>query len=319
MSPPDSPPHDVLRAAIDQRRATAPDFPLTVHRWINGPGDGAPAGLALDRYGDDLVVHARETVDPSVVRAYADAADDVLSPRSIVLKSWAAKVADSTSQVLRGPVPPTVEVQESDAHFLCALDDGVQTGLFLDHRDTRLLVRQHVEGREVLNAFAYTCAFSVHAALAGAARVTSVDVSKRALLRGRENMTLSGLDPNRHRWFDDDVLAHLARGGPTYDVVVLDPPLYGRTKKRSFALLRDLDELAAGAVRRLRPQGLLVFSTHALDLDEGRLERAVRAAAPSRAVEVVARMGLPPWDHPVRPGVDGDRGDYLDTLVLRFD
>src|SRR2546429_52057 len=80
------------------------------------------------------------------------------------------------------------------------------TGLFLDQRDTRLHVRACSKGVEVLNLFAYTCAFSVHAALGGARRVTSVDSSRAALSRGRENMSASGLDPDAHRWFDDDAI-----------------------------------------------------------------------------------------------------------------
>ncbi len=287
---------------------------------MNGPGDGAPAGVSVDRYGDAAVLNVRAEVAPTVRAAYADAVKAVLEPPTLVEKVWAPRRADSSSRTLYGDAAAPVDVYEEDAIFRCLLDDGIQTGLFLDHRETRRRVRAFCGGAEVLNAFAYTCAFSVHAALAGASRVTSVDASRRALARGRENMTLSGLSPDEHRWFDDDVLDHLARGGPDYDVIVLDPPLYGRTKKKRFALLRDLDRLAEGAMRRLRPGGRLVFSTHALELDGPRLRRAVERAGAGRRVRVLESLGLPVWDHPVAPrDVDGDRGDYLHTLVLGVD
>lgn len=320
MTAPAQTPLDVVSAAVARRRATAPGFRLTAHRWVNGPGDGAPAGVSVDRYGDAAVLNVRAEVAPTVRAAYADAVKAVLEPPTLVEKVWAPRRADSSSRTLYGDAAAPVDVYEEDAIFRCLLDDGIQTGLFLDHRETRRRVRAFCGGAEVLNAFAYTCAFSVHAALAGASRVTSVDASRRALARGRENMTLSGLSPDEHRWFDDDVLDHLARGGPDYDVIVLDPPLYGRTKKKRFALLRDLDRLAEGAMRRLRPGGRLVFSTHALELDGPRLRRAVERAGAGRRVRVLESLGLPVWDHPVAPrDVDGDRGDYLHTLVLGVD
>ncbi len=193
-----------------------------------------------------------------------------LSPRAIVVKTMAKRPTDSRSRVVFGSLPATpIRVREDDAVFLCELDDGVQTGLFLDHQETRFECRAYAAGVEVLNLFAYTCAFSVHAALAGAARVTSVDVSRRALERGRANMLASGLDPDQHRWFTDDVLAHLSkkRGDQPYGLILLDPPVFGRSKKRTFSLLADLDRLLAGALDRLSPGGRLLFSTHATQLD----------------------------------------------------
>lgn len=320
MTGPAQTPLDVVSAAVSKRRATAPDFRLTAHRWVNGPGDGAPPGVAADRYGDAVVLHVRAEVPEETRDAYAGALREVLDPPLLVEKVWSPRRAESTSRVRWGDATGPVDIHEDDATFRCWLDDGIQTGLFLDHRETRRFVRTFAAGAEVLNAFAYTCAFSVHAALAGAARVTSVDVSRRALGRGRENMALSGLDADAHRWFADDVVEHLERRGASYDVIVLDPPLTGRTKKRHFALLRDLDALATGAVARLAPGGRLVFSTHALELDSNRLLLAVERAAAGRRVAVLAELGLPPWDHPVAAApVDGDRGDYLHTLVLGVD
>lgn len=316
MSPPGTSFKDLLSAGL-RRREHPPVDPLTVFRVANGPGDGLPAGVSVDRYGEAAVVNARVAVPEDVVQDLLAATGEVLAPETLVLKRWAPKVRDSTSRVVFGNTLE-VEVAEGAARFGCHLDDGLQTGLFLDHRDTRLLVHRLAEGREVLNAFAYTCAFSVHAALGGAVRVTSVDSSKKALHRGRDNMVRSGLDPNGHRWFDDDVLAHVGRGGAAYDLIVMDPPLFGRAKKRSFALLDDLETLVARTVAKLRPGGILVLSTHALEVDEARMLAAARVTG--RPFTIEASLGLPAWDHPVEPGVGPeDRGDYLKTLVLRFE
>jgi 23S rRNA (cytosine1962-C5)-methyltransferase len=288
---------------------------------VNGPADLAPPGLVVDRYLDWLVVGHREQVPPPVVDLWVEGAAAALAPRGVVVKTIRRRARASDSRVALGEVPRApVVVREHGARLVVDLDAGVQTGLFLDHRGARLACRAHAAGEEVLNLFAYTGAFSVHAALAGARRVTSVDVARRALERGRENMRASGLDPDGHRWFDDDVVAHLRRGAAgTYGLVIVDPPLLGHAEGRTFALLNDLGALAAGALRKLRPGGVLLFSTHALELTSADLLAVLERAAAGRALEVLSRLGLPPWDHPVLegPAAGDDRGGYLKTLVLR--
>ncbi|MCK6545667.1 class I SAM-dependent methyltransferase [Myxococcota bacterium] len=299
---------------------------LDAWRVLNGAGDGAPPGLTLDRYDRWLVLAARASVAPTTVERWAAAAKDVLPSDGLVVKTLSHVVRESTSRVVAGVLPAEpIRVREDDATFLCDLDDGISTGLFLDHHDTRPHIRPFARDVEVLNLFAYTCAFSVHAALGGAKRVTSVDVSKRALRRGRENMEASGLDPDRHRWFGDDVFEHLARlvrKAPSYGLVVADPPVFGRAHGKTFSLERELAPLVDGCLAATVPGGVVVLSTHAVALTEALLVGLVRerAAVLRRPVEVVELLGLPEWDHPAPPqglAPELDRGDYLKTLVLR--
>jgi 23S rRNA (cytosine1962-C5)-methyltransferase len=258
----------IVETAEAKRREEIGARSIDAYRVVRGSADGAPTELAIDRYLDFIVVTHRDSLPHEVVEVWCEAASTVLAPKAIVLKTMAKRVEESTSRVIFGSVPDApIAVREEDAVFLCDLNDGVQTGLFLDHQETRFESRRYAAGAEVLNLFAYTCAFSVHAALAGAARVTSVDASKRALDRGRANMEQSGIDPDRHRWFTDDVLDHLSRKrGPDYGLIILDPPVFGRSKKRTFSLSRDLDRLIEGAVARLASEGVLIFSTHATQL-----------------------------------------------------
>ena len=177
---------------------------------VNGTGDGAPPGLTIDRYRGWVVLCARDDMADSEVDRWCVAVTEVLSPEGVVVKRVANRPADTSSRVYAGLLAeePMV-IREGDARILCDLDDGLATGLYLDLSHVRLRVRALSEGLEVLNLFSYTCAFSVHAALGGASRVTSVDASRRALRRGRANMEASGLDADAHRWFADDVLEHL--------------------------------------------------------------------------------------------------------------
>lgn len=309
----------MLERALERRRRD-PRSARDAYRVLNGRGDGAPAGLTLDKYADWLVLSSR-SAEPEL-GAWALAARDRLQSAGVVLKRLDRRGGAGTSEVLLGSSPPRpVSVREEDAVLLCDLDGALGTGLFLDQAETRRFIRDGLEGREVLNLFAYTGAFSVHAALGGARRVTSVDASKRALARGRENMAASGLDPDRHRWFSDDVSTHLARAvrrGSMYDLVILDPPSFGRGPRgKVLSLEKDLETLVASAAKLVAPGGRLVVALHGATIDEARALRAAEAACPSRTLALSHRFGLPAWDHPVVGAPDPrDRGDYLRTLVL---
>jgi 23S rRNA (cytosine1962-C5)-methyltransferase len=271
----------LIRAAEARQRGALDGRAIDAYRLIRGIADGAPAELTVDRYLEYVVVTHRDSLLESEGTAWCAAAEAALSPKAVVLKTMAKTPQESGSRVVFGVAPSEpLRVREGDAVFLCELDDGVQTGLFLDHQETRFEARAWAKDVEVLNLFAYTCAFSVHAALAGAVRVTSVDVNKRALDRGRTNMRESGLDPDRHRWFTDDVLEHLERKSPAYGLIILDPPVFGRSKKRSFSLARELDRLIAASLAKLTDDGLLMFSTHSTQLTM----EALRAQIPARVV-----------------------------------
>jgi len=316
---------DIQKLLVDaetRRRKHLGDRVQDAFRIINGAGDGAPAGLTVDRYRDWLVLGAREQVADEVVEVWSAAVPAVLECSGFITKRLARRASESTSRVVIGepPVAP-VEVREADATFLCDLDGGLATGLYLDLHDVRLQTRHLAKSKGVLNLFAYTGSFSVHAALAGASRVTSVDVSKKALRRGRENMIASGLDPAKHRWFGDDVLQHLARAtrrDDRYGFVVVDPPAFGRAKNRVFALEREFERLVDGVVPLVEADGTLLLSVHTESIDWPRMEDAVEAAAGARPIEVLSRGGLPTWDHPASDTALGDRGDYLRVLVVRL-
>jgi 23S rRNA (cytosine1962-C5)-methyltransferase len=294
-------------------------------RVLNGAGDGGPSGLTVDRYGSYLVVSAREQLAPELVSIWCKAAAEELAPTGIVLKTLRVPVSAGTSELVFGSPPPTpLAIREEDAVLLCdLLAEGLSTGLFLDQHDLRRRARTFAAGVEVLNLFAHTCAFSVHAALGGATRVTSIDSSKKALRRGRENMEASGLDPNRHRWFPDDVHTHLERAvrrGDRYGLVILDPPVLGRARNKTRTLAEELDRLIAQGLAVTADGGTLLLSVHALEVSVRALRAVVanEARALGRRAVVREELGLPAWDHPTRAEGDaeGDRGHYLKTLIV---
>ena len=158
-----------------------------------------------------------------------------------------------------------LSVQEHGLRFLVNLDDYLDTGLFLDHRPTRLMVRELCPGKDVLNLFAYTASFSVYAAAAGARSVRSVDLSHTYLDWARDNFQLNGLDPQLYDFVAADVQQWLTtQPACDYDMIVCDPPTFSNSKKMQgvFDVQRDHPALINHCLRLLRKDGLLLFSTN---------------------------------------------------------
>jgi 23S rRNA (cytosine1962-C5)-methyltransferase len=213
-------------------------------------------------------------------------------------------------------VEPEFPVLENGIRFLVRPYDGYSLGLFLEHRENRQRVRALAAGRNVLNAFAYTCAFSVAAAVGGATATVSVDVSRKHLEWGKRNFAANALEPGSHLFICSDIFDYYRRAkrqGRVFDLIILDPPTFARTKrpKQVFVLADDLERLVSGAVELLSPGGHLLLATNHRETSRRRLERAVALAAGTRPSEIVDRPGLP------RDFV-GDRG-YARSILARLE
>lgn len=166
-------------------------------------------------------------------------------------------------------------VHEDGLRFLVNLSDYVDTGLFLDHRNTRKMVREVAKGKHVLNLFAYTGSFSVYAAAGGAESTTTVDWSRTYLDWARKNMAANEFDGPEHQFVARDSIEFLEDNRQTFDLVIVDPPTYSNRKGK------DLDwDVQHGHARllnlvgeRLKPGGLIYFSTNfrKFQLDEEKL------------------------------------------------
>lgn len=167
-------------------------------------------------------------------------------------------------------------VLEYGVKFKVNLGDYLDTGLFLDHRETRQLVASQAKGRRLLNLFAYTCSFSVHAAVQGAAFTKSVDISNTYTQWGRENFLLNGLSLTDHVIIREDCLKFLEMEQERYDIIVIDPPTISRSKKmdQMFDVQKDYPFLISRALQLLSQGGTLFFSTNSRDFvfDEGLFE-----------------------------------------------
>ena len=161
---------------------------------------------------------------------------------------------------------PRITVSEGGCKFLVNLSDYIDTGLFLDHRITRGMVRDEAAGKRMLNLFAYTGAFSVYAAAGGAVATTTVDLSNTYLDWARANFRLNEIEGDAHRFVRSDAIAFIRdhAPGPQYDLAVVDPPTFSNSKSTEsvFDIQRDYAELLAGLTKLMSPGGVIYFSTN---------------------------------------------------------
>ena len=183
-------------------------------------------------------------------------------------------------------------VHEHGRRFWVNLEKYLDTGLFLDHRNTRQRVGEMAAGKRFLNLFAYTGSFSVYTATGGAAASETVDLSNTYLDWARRNFELNGIDEARHQIVRADVFQYLqaaAQAGKTFDLIVMDPPSFSNSKKMLDILdiQRDHQKLIDGAMALLASDGLLFFSNNlrSFALDE--------AVAQKYAVKDISKQSVP--------------------------
>ncbi len=299
------------RAQRDHREAT------TAFRLVSESGDGVP-GLAIDVYGDHLVVHLHDcALDEAVIL-------DALAPlgaAGVYLKRRPKKAQDLSKKELedhapstpvRGdPAPEETVVRENGVAFHARLGDGMSTGLFLDQRENRRRVRAMSAGKSVLNLFSYTCAFSVAAAVGGARSTLSIDAAQRALDRGRENLALAadgieGFTPEAHRFVTDDafdVLTRLAKRGERFDLVCVDPPTFSTTKRTRWTSGKDWVGLFAKVLAVVAEGGAVLATSNDRRMTQVGFRAHARAGAERAGVTLARVVDLaPPLDFRAGPG-----------------
>ena len=257
----------------------------TAHRICSSPGGW------VERLGDDLLVCYKSDTDRDELLAGLTqwSTQAQWQARRVFTKYIPKQNEDRISPTLHSgdpALPLTTTVTEADTRFTLDFAAGYSHGLFLDQRANRALVRR-VKPKRLLNTFAYTCSFSVIAALTGAETV-SIDLSKKSLDRGRENFTLNGLDSTvGHRFLADDVLdvlPRLARRGEQFDLIILDPPTFSRGNQgRRWQVEQDLEALIESALDLAAPDSRLLLSTNCARLNVTSLEQIARFCVKQRS------------------------------------
>jgi 23S rRNA (cytosine1962-C5)-methyltransferase len=202
---------------------------------------------------------------------------------------------------VRGDPPRELVITEDDARFAVDVRAGQKTGFFLDQRDNRRTIRRHAAGQTVLNLFAYTGGFSLHAALGGAASVTSVDIAPPAIAGLEHNLALTGLPVSAHERVAADAfdfLTRAARQHRRWDLVIADPPSFAPSERARPAALAAYRKLAS-------------CSSHVTEADL--LDQLAALVSDARPLRLRASAGAAS-DHPMLPAFP--EGRYLKFLLL---
>ena len=249
-----------VRRALDYRRRFAD---LNSCRLIFAESDGLPAVIA-DKFGDVIVLQilclGMERFKGDIVDALAQE----LSPRGVYERNDVPvrELEGLTQQtgLLFGEVPDRVEMQENGVRFLVDVKEGQKTGFFLDQKENRAAIAPFVPGMRVLDCFTHTGSFALHAAHYGAAEVTGVDISEHACACALENARLNGVE-DRVRFecanAFDFLRAHQT-AGEQYDVVILDPPAFTKTRSAVEGALRGYKEINLRGMKLTRDGGFFV-------------------------------------------------------------
>lgn len=307
----------------------------TTFRLVNEDGDGLP-GLAVDVYDGWLVAQLylggiweseprRARVLDALHGLGFDGVYLKLRPKQANVLVDTRRDDVAPAHAVRGEgAPDPLAVVEEGTPFDVRLGDGLSTGLFLDQRDNRRLVREVAKGKRLLNLFAYTCGFSVAGALGGARATVSVDASLAALERGRAAFKklglLEGEGRARHQFVGEDVFAWLARAArknELFDLVVLDPPSYSSTKKRRFSAESDYGDLVAQVAAVLAPGATLVASCNHRRLSRSKLRRMIGQGLRDAGRQALQIKDLAEGvDFPVQPAGGRDE-PFMKSFLVR--
>ena len=314
----------IFQKAAQKRSSLMMDDSTTSFRLFNGEGDGL-GGITIDWYDGfvvvswysagiyqwkELIIEQLQEAIPSIQGIYEKI-------------RYASKEKLPESQFVRGvKASEPLIVQEEGVRYATYLDEGLMTGIFLDQREVRTLLRDdYSAGKTILNLFSYTGAFSVAAAMGGAVQTTSVDVANRSLEKTREQFEVNGIDPSEQKIYVMDVFDYIkyaVKKALTFDTIVLDPPSFARTKKRTFSVAKDYAGLVEQLVPLTAKNGNLILSTNAANVSEKQfLEMIHKGLRSSGRSYRLAHQKKLPMDFPVAPHTP--LSDYLKVVFVEMD
>jgi 23S rRNA (cytosine1962-C5)-methyltransferase len=305
----------IARAVALRARLGLPSDRTSIYRLVNSEGDDLP-GLVVDVYGDAAAVQLTTLGLAERRAAIFDALEAELQCKTI-FEVAAASYAElegfaSTSRVARGDSRASVAGLEDGIRLEVEPLSGQKTGMFIDQRETRARVGALAKGARVLDAYAYAGGFGLQAARGGAASVTAVDSSARAVARIEAHAAANGA---KIEAVEADVFRYLETATPrSFDLVVIDPPKFARARKDLEAARKGYERLNALAMQACAPGAVLVTCSCSQNVDADTFERIVAAGAKhaGRQVQVFERRGAAP-DHPLPPAFT--EGQYLKVLL----
>ena len=306
-----------IAAALKLRASLYPG--TQAFRVVHGEADFLP-GLVIDKYNEYIVLQTFSYGMDAHLQVICDALDSLLKPAGIVERNESPlRLLEHLPQkkgILRGEVRPTV-VEEHGIQYAVDLLAGQKTGFFLDQRENRLAIRRFSRGARVLDCFCNDGGFSLNAARGDATSVLGIDSSEEAIRHAEQNATSNDIRTTRFILGDVfEQLQQLRTSGETFDVLVLDPPSFARSKKNVTTAKRGYRELNVHALHVLNIGGILFTASCSHHIEPDVFLDIVQDAArqSGRRLQLLEWRGASP-DHPTLPGVPETR--YLKLGIFR--
>ncbi len=312
-----------IRRAIAGRQALIQSQETDAYRLIYAESDGVP-GFIADQYGTWLVVQFLSLAVERHRAAIINTLVDLIAPQGIYERSDVDVREQEGLVPVAGPVwgevpPDIIEILENGHHFLVDVKLGHKTGFYLDQRENRQIVSKYFSGKEVLNGFAYTGAFAVYAAHAGARRIVNVDSSETALQLAERNMRRNGFGNREDTYAQADVFEILrayAKNQWKFDVVILDPPKFAFSKRQVQKATRGYKDINLLGMRLIKPGGVLITFSCSGTVSADLFQKVLFGAAvdAGRTVQIIERLAQGA-DHPIL--LTYPEADYLKGVVCR--
>lgn len=290
-----------IQRALKVREASGVD--PTLCRLVWSESDGLP-GVIIDRYGDFLVLQTLTLAMDQRKELIVQALTDLIKPRGIIERNEAtvrkAEGMELVKGVIRGEAPSPFVVRHQGSAFHADLIEGQKTGLYLDQLDNYQLVAKLAQGRRVLDCFSNQGGFAQACALAGASEVTAVDISDSATTVAKQNAAISGTKINCTAENCFDFLKRNEAAGARYDLIILDPPSFTKTKSSVRDALRGYKEIHLRAMKMLEPGGIFASFTCSHHVSASEFHGSITDAAvdAKKTLRRIATYTQRP-DHPI--------------------
>ncbi|MDN6626416.1 MAG: class I SAM-dependent rRNA methyltransferase [Pisciglobus halotolerans] len=311
----------LFEQAFQDRKVYQLDEKTTAYRLFNGEGDGM-GGLTVDKYdtyavfswySEGIYKHRQP-----IIEAFLNTAVDIKG----IYQKFRYKRKDGivSEHVWGEAAPEPLLIKENNVQFATYLNEGLMTGIFLDQHDVRRDLMEHYSvGKSILNTFSYTGAFSVVAAMGGASKTVSVDLANRSLAKTREQFQVNGLNLEDHliRVMDVfDYFRYAVRKNLRFDTVIVDPPSFARSKKRTFSVAKDYSILMEDIIDVTKENGVIIASTNAAAVSPEKFLQQIDAAFISKKQSYsLLEMYRLPLDFKVDPHFE--EGNYLKVCVIQ--
>lgn len=311
-----------LIIALNKRVKFFNDPSTTAFRVFNGEGDGI-GGLIIEYFDGYYVIYWYSQGIYKFKVEIINSLKNIVEFKGIYEKkrfSDEGKYIEEDDFIMGERAPSPIIVKENDVNLAIYLNEGAMVGVFLDQRQVRKAIRdKYSHNKTVLNTFSYTGVFSIFASLGGAKTTTSVDLANRSLAKTMEQFEINKIDPETQEIIVEDVFKYFKyaqRKELKFDLVILDPPSFAKSKNFQFSAEKDYKDLVKEAITITEDGGVIVASTNCSTFNMNKFKEFIRLAfqESNRGYKILEEYSLP---NDFKTIEEFEEGNYLKVVFIK--